>query len=88
MFSWKRAAQLARSVALWYPSPDHPNREVGWVRHAHPFARPTIQIAVRSAKAKGGWSYHVIVSRSSNRDRLLAPPETASARLLCHRCLR
>ena len=62
MFSWKRAAHLARSVAIWYPSPDHPNREVGWVRHAHPFARPTVQIAVRSAKAKGGWSYHVIVS--------------------------
>lgn len=62
MFSWKRATNLARSVATWYPSPDHPNREVGLVRHPHPFARPTAQVAVRSAKAKGDWSYHVIVS--------------------------
>lgn len=62
MFSWKRAAKLAQSVQVWHPSPGHPNREVGLVCRAHPFARPTIQVAVRSAKAKGGWSYHVIVS--------------------------
>jgi hypothetical protein len=62
MFSWKRAAKLARSVAAWQPSPDHPNREVGLVRAPFPFAKSTFQVAVRSAKAKGGWSYHVIVS--------------------------
>lgn len=62
MFSWKRAAKLAQSVTVWYPSPDHANREVGLVRQPYPFARPTLQVAVRSAKAKGGWSYHVLVS--------------------------
>jgi hypothetical protein len=62
MFSWKRAAKLARSVDVWQPSPEHPNREVGLVRAPYPFAKSTFQVAVRSAKAKGGWSYHVIVS--------------------------
>ena len=62
MFSWKRAAKLARSVDEWQPSPGHPNREVGLVRAPYPFAKSTFQVAVRSAKAKGGWSYHVIVS--------------------------
>jgi len=80
MFSWKRAAKLAQSVEVWRPSPGHPNREVGLVCRAHPFARPTIQVAVRSAKAKGGWSYHVIVS-SLAPEQVIAlsgrPPEAA-----------
>jgi len=62
MYSWKRAAKLARSVDEWQASPGHPNREVGLVRAPYPFAQSTFQVAVRSAKAKGGWSYHVIVS--------------------------
>jgi hypothetical protein len=81
MFSWKRAANLARSVVVWYPSPDHPHREAGLVRHPYPFARPTIQIAVRSAKARGGWSYHVIVSSLAPEQAVVLagkPPETAS----------
>jgi hypothetical protein len=87
MFSWKRAAKLAQTVAIWYPSPDHPHREVGWVRHPYPLARPTTQVAVRSAKAKGGWSYHVIVS-SLTPDQAIAfsgrPPETASRLAYLH----
>jgi hypothetical protein len=80
MFSWKRAAKLARSVEVWRPSPGHPNRQVGLVWQAYRFARPTIQVAVRSAKAKGGWSYHVIVS-SLAPEQVIAlsgrPPEAA-----------
>ena len=62
MFSWKRAAKLARSVTAWYPSPGHPNREVGLVRTPCPFVNPTIQVASSSAKRKGGWSYSVLIS--------------------------
>jgi len=62
MFSWKRAAKLAQSVTLWHPSPGHPNREVGLVSRPHSFVKPTMQVAVRSAKARGGWSYHIIIS--------------------------
>jgi hypothetical protein len=80
MFSWKRAAKLARSVEVWHPSPGHPNRQVGLVWRAYRFARPTIQVAARSAKAKGGWSYHVIVS-SLAPEQVIAlsgrPPEAA-----------
>lgn len=80
MFSWKRAAKLAQSVEVWRPSPGHPNRQVGLVSQAYPFVQPTIQVAVRSAKAKGGWSYHVIVS-SLTPEQVIAlsgrPPEAA-----------
>jgi hypothetical protein len=69
MFSWKRAAKLAGSVKVWRPDPIHPHRAVGLVWRPFPFARPTTQVAVRTAKAKGGWSYHVIVSS--------LPPEQA-----------
>ena len=62
MFSWKRAAKLASRVKVWRPDPTHPHREVGLVWWPYPFVRPTTQVAVRSAKAKGGWSYHIIVS--------------------------
>jgi hypothetical protein len=69
MFSWKRAAKLAGSVKVWRPDPTHPHRAVGLVWRPYPFVRPTTQVAVRTAKAKGGWSYHVIVSS--------LPPEQA-----------
>jgi hypothetical protein len=62
MKSWQRAAKLAQSVAVWRPSPEHPNRQAGLVTRPYRFVGPTVQIAVRSAKTKGGWSYHVIVS--------------------------
>jgi hypothetical protein len=81
MFSWKRAAKLARSVDVWQPSPGHPNREVGLVRAPYPFAKSTFQVAVRSAKAKGGWSYHVIVSSLTPKQALAfagRSPETVA----------
>lgn len=62
MHSWRRAAQLAKSVEVWRPSPGHPNRQVGLVNRPYPFLLPTNQVAIRSAKAKGDWSYHVLVS--------------------------
>jgi len=80
MFSWKRAAKLAQSVEVWRPSPGHPNRQVGLVCRAYPFARPTIQVAVRSAKVKGGWSYNVIVSSLTPEQVITLsgrPPEAA-----------
>jgi hypothetical protein len=80
MFSWKCAAKLARGVVIWHPSPGHVNREVGLVRHPYAFVKPTTQVAVRSLKAKGDWSYHVIVSSlTPSQVVTLAgrPPETA-----------
>jgi len=62
MKSWRRAAKLAQSVEVWRSSLQHPKRQAGLVTCPYRFGGATVQIAVRSAKAKGGWSYHVIVS--------------------------
>lgn len=62
LYSWHHAAALAQSVQVWRTSSDHPKRQVGLVRRPYAFVRPTTQIAVRTAKASGRYSYHVIVS--------------------------
>jgi len=46
----QRSQKLVRSVTRWYPDPKVPGRSVGWVEEPHPFARPTLQIAVRSER--------------------------------------
>jgi hypothetical protein len=62
LYSWHHAARLAHSVQVWRTSPDHPKRQVGFVHRPYAFVRPTTQIAIRTRKASGRVSYHVIVS--------------------------
>lgn len=59
--SWKRAHKLAESVSVWYPDPKLAGREVGWVEAPFAYARPTRQMALRTRKKNGQWSYHVLV---------------------------
>jgi hypothetical protein len=59
--SWKRAHKLALSVTVWYPDPKVLGREVGWVEAPFAYARPTRQLALRTRKKDGQWSYHVLV---------------------------
>jgi len=63
---WKRAAKLARSVTTWHPDPKVAGREVGWVEALHSYARPTRQLAIRTLKRNGKWSYHVLVFTLDN----------------------
>lgn len=61
MKSGKRARKLARSVTIWYPDPKLPEREVGWVEAPFAYARTTRQLALRTRKKNGQWSFHVLV---------------------------
>jgi hypothetical protein len=75
-----RAYHLAQSVEVWRSDPVHPDRQVGLVGHPYPYVRPTVQVAVRSPRSKGGYAYHVIVS-SLAPEQVIAlsgsPPEAA-----------
>ena len=70
MKSGKRARKLAKSVTVWYPDPKLPEREVGWVKAPFTYARPTRQLALRTPKKNGQWSYHILVFTLSD-DQLL-----------------
>jgi hypothetical protein len=59
--NWKRAHKLAQSVMVWYPDPKLAGREVGWVESPFAYAHPTHQMALRTRKKTGQWSYHVLV---------------------------
>ena len=59
--NWRRAEKLARSVRQWYPDPKLHEREVGWMEQPHGYIRPTRQLALRTRKKNGDWSYHVLV---------------------------
>jgi len=59
--NWRRAAKLAASVTTWYPDPKIVDREAGWVERPHAYVKPTRQVAVRTRKADGTWSTHVLV---------------------------
>jgi hypothetical protein len=61
MKSWRRAHKLAASVREWFSDPKVPERAVGWVEPAQPFVKPTRQVAVRTRKKNGQWTYHVLV---------------------------
>lgn len=49
-----RTQKLLRTVTEWYPDPKVPTRYVGWVQAPHAFARPTLQVAVRSVRTVAG----------------------------------
>jgi hypothetical protein len=64
--SWRRAQKLAASVTAWVVDPNDPGREAGWVPSPFAYVAPTQQVAVRTRKANGEWSYAVLVSNLSS----------------------
>jgi hypothetical protein len=70
MHSWQRATNLAQTVTEWWPDPRDPDRQVAWLPQPHPYHKPTRQLAVRTRKRNGTWSYSVLVSNAP--DTLLA----------------
>lgn len=67
-YSTKRATGLAKSIQTWYPDTKIPGREVGLVTQPHPYVRPTVQIAARSRKKNGQWSYAVLICTLSPQE--------------------
>ena len=67
----QRTQKLVRSVARWYPDPKVPGRYVGWVEEPHPFARPTLQVAVRTEREGKEPKHRVIVTSLSEKDVVL-----------------
>jgi Transposase DDE domain group 1 len=59
--NWRRAMKLAVSVREWYADPKLSDRQVGWVEQPYAYSKPTRQLALRTQKANGLWSYHVLV---------------------------
>ena len=49
-----RTQKLLRTVTEWYSDPKAPTRCVGWVQSPQTFARPTLQVAVRSVQTIAG----------------------------------
>jgi len=65
IYSWKRAAALAKSVQKWVAVPsaaDNTRRQAGWVTKPHRYGRKTVQVAVRTPNNKGGYNYSVLVT--------------------------
>jgi Transposase DDE domain group 1 len=68
-YSGKRAEVLALSVRQWIDDPKCPGRQIGWVQEADTaYVRPVVRIAVRCARANGGWGVGVLVSTLSAAD--------------------
>jgi len=69
IYSGKRAKKLAQSVSEWVAvasEADNTKREAGLVEKPHRYCRTTQQVAVRTAKKKGGYSYSVLVTTRLN----------------------
>jgi len=65
MYSGNRAKKLAKSVKQWVAvksGADNTPREAGWVTAPHRYGKKTVQVAVRTPKKKGGYSYSVLVT--------------------------
>ena len=65
MYSWRRVLKLAKSVETWESVPTRKGvggREAGWVSKPHRYCRKTVQVAVRTRKGDGTWSYAVLVT--------------------------
>ena len=65
MYASRRIQKLAATVETWVSVPTRKGikgREAGWVKHPHRYARRTVQVAVRTPKQDGTWSYAVLVS--------------------------
>jgi hypothetical protein len=62
-YSGKRAEVLALSVTHWIDDPKCPGRQIGWVKDPDtPYVREVVRVAVRCARANGGWGVGVLVS--------------------------
>lgn len=71
VYSAKRAAKLARSVTSWeeVPSCDgHGFRQAGLVERPHRYGRKTRQVAIRTLKKTGAYSFSVLVSTDLEAD--------------------
>jgi hypothetical protein len=65
MYNSCRIQKLVATVEAWVSVPTRKGikgREAGWVQHPHRYARRTVQVAVRTPKKDGTWSYAVLVS--------------------------
>ena len=65
MYASRRIQKLVATVETWEPVPTRKGikgREAGWVKQPHRYARRTVQVAVRTPKKDGTWSYAVLVS--------------------------
>ena len=65
MYNSRRIQKLVATVEDWESLPTRKGikgREAGWVKHPHRYGRRTVQIAVRTPKKDGTWSYAVLVS--------------------------
>ena len=65
MYNTRRIQKLVATVEDWVSLPTCKGvkgREAGWVKHPHRYGRHTVQIAVRTPKKDGTWSYAVLVS--------------------------
>lgn len=64
MYTSRRIQKLVATVEAWASVPTRKGikgREAGWVKHPHRYARRTVQVAVRTPKKDGTWSYAVLV---------------------------
>ena len=62
-YSAARSSRLAKSVACWYADPKVAGREVGLVvEPPTEYCRAVVRIAVRCQKAKGRFSYGVLIA--------------------------
>ena len=65
MYNSRRIQKLVATVEAWVSLPTRKGvcgREAGWVEQPHRYARRTVQVAVRTPKKDGTWSYAVLVS--------------------------
>ena len=65
MYNSRRIQKLVATVETWESLPTRKGingREAGWLKQPHRYARRTVQVAVRTPKKDGTWSYAVLVS--------------------------
>ena len=65
MYNSRRIQKLVATVEDWVSLPTRKGikgRSAGWVKQPHRYGRRTVQVAVRTPKKDGTWSYAVLVS--------------------------
>ena len=69
LYTSRRIQKLAQTVETWESVPTQKGikgREAGWVKQPHRYARRTVQVAVRTPKKDGTWSYAVLVATDTS----------------------
>jgi hypothetical protein len=56
-----RAAKLAQTIRTWTTDPHDPTRQMAFVPQPHRYAKPTVQVVVRTLKQNGTWAYARLV---------------------------